>query len=62
MLPPSSEPLPLPVDKRVRAVAAGESGAFYTDDDVQGVHVRMLTVHADHATRTPMARADRAAP
>ena len=37
---------PLPVDKRVRAVAAGEKGRFYTEMTTQGVHVRMLTVPA----------------
>ena len=36
----------LPVDKRVRAVAAGSSGRFYTDVTTQGVHGRMLTVPA----------------
>jgi two-component system sensor histidine kinase MprB len=34
----------LPVDERTRAVAAGEEGRYYSDADVQGVHVRILTV------------------
>src|SRR5205085_1009634 len=37
---------PLPVDKRVREVAAGTRGQFSTDETVQGVHVRVLTVRA----------------
>lgn len=34
----------LPVDDRTREVAAGAEGRFYRDAEVQGVHVRILTV------------------
>ena len=44
---------PLPVDKRVRAVAAGEKGRFYTEMTTQGVHVRMLTVPATLISAAP---------
>jgi two-component system sensor histidine kinase MprB len=37
---------PLPVDARVRRVAVGSERQFYTDQTVQGVHVRVYTVSA----------------
>jgi two-component system sensor histidine kinase MprB len=43
-LRPVFERIPLPIDKRVQAVAAGTSSAFYSDENVGGVHFRMLTV------------------
>jgi two-component system, OmpR family, sensor histidine kinase MprB len=38
-----SERVPLPVDDRVRDVAAGVAPAFLADADVDGTHVRVLT-------------------
>jgi two-component system sensor histidine kinase MprB len=35
---------PLPVDKSVRLVAAQSKGQYYSDQTVEGVHVRILTV------------------
>ena len=43
-LRPHGEELPLPVDDRTREVAAGGEDAFYSDADVAGTHVRILTV------------------
>jgi two-component system sensor histidine kinase MprB len=40
---PPSEPVPLPISGRDRSVAGGEQGAFFTDADVGGTHVRILT-------------------
>jgi two-component system sensor histidine kinase MprB len=37
---------PLPIDVRVKNVAGGSKGQFYTDETIQGVHVRVLTVPA----------------
>ena len=34
----------LPVDDRTRAVAAGQSGEFLSDNEIDGDHVRVLTV------------------
>ncbi|HZR93382.1 MAG TPA: HAMP domain-containing sensor histidine kinase [Gaiellaceae bacterium] len=48
----------LPVDRRVRAVASGNRGAFFEDATVRGVHVRVLTVPvvlADTVPPTPAA-------
>jgi two-component system sensor histidine kinase MprB len=42
-LRPPGEELPLPVGERTLAVAAGEE-AFYSDAEVAGTHVRILTV------------------
>jgi two-component system sensor histidine kinase MprB len=44
---------PLPVDKRVREVAANERGEFFTDMTAQGVHVRTLTVPATLYSTVP---------
>ena len=38
------ESVPLPVTKRVKAAAAGESDPFFFDAHVQSTHVRILTV------------------
>ncbi|WP_051323907.1 sensor histidine kinase [Candidatus Solirubrobacter pratensis] len=38
-----SEDTELPVDSRTLAVAAGTGGSFFTDMDVNGTHVRVLT-------------------
>jgi two-component system sensor histidine kinase MprB len=38
-----AEPVPLPVSERAREVAAGVSPAFFSDAEVQGTHVRVLT-------------------
>ena len=38
------EELPLPVDDRTREVAAGDAAAYYSDAEVAGTHVRILTV------------------
>jgi two-component system sensor histidine kinase MprB len=43
-LRPAGEELALPVDDRTRAVAAGEADAYYSDAEVAGTHVRILTV------------------
>ena len=43
-LRPRGEELPLPVDDRTREVAAGGAGAYYSDAEVAGTHVRILTV------------------
>jgi two-component system sensor histidine kinase MprB len=43
-LRPAGEELPLPVDDRTREVAAGGEEAFYSDAEVAGTHVRILTV------------------
>ncbi len=42
--PAPSGPIALPIGKRVRAVAADGGGAFFTDANVAGTHVRLLTV------------------
>jgi two-component system, OmpR family, sensor histidine kinase MprB len=47
---------PLPVDEHTRAVAAGEAGAFLTDADVDGDHVRVLTVPLDAGGAVQLAR------
>jgi two-component system sensor histidine kinase MprB len=39
-----NEPVPLPVTDRVKAAAAGTSAPFFFDAQVQGTHVRILTV------------------
>ena len=41
---PAGEELALPVDARVRQVAAGTEEAFFSDAEVAGTHVRVLTV------------------
>ena len=41
---PPGEELPLPVDDRTREVAAGGEDAYYSDAEVAGTHVRILTV------------------
>ncbi len=41
---PHGEELPLPVDDRTREVAAAGEEAFYSDAEVAGTHVRILTV------------------
>jgi len=38
--------IPIPVNDRVLDVAAGDSGAFFTDETIRGVHVRVLTFPA----------------
>jgi two-component system sensor histidine kinase MprB len=53
---PALEELPLPVDKRVRAVAAGSSGQFFSDQTVNGVHFRMLTVPIQQGVAFQIAR------
>ena len=53
---PALEELPLPVDKRVRAVAAGSSGQFFSDETVNGVHFRMLTVPIQQGVAFQIAR------
>jgi two-component system sensor histidine kinase MprB len=40
---PAGEELPLPVDDRVREVAAGTEEAFFSDAEVAGNHIRVLT-------------------
>jgi two-component system sensor histidine kinase MprB len=40
---PGGERVPLPVDERVRAVAAGEARSYFVDANVAGVHMRILT-------------------
>jgi two-component system sensor histidine kinase MprB len=47
---------PLPVDKRVREVAAGRRDRFYTDMTAQGVHVRVLAVPATLVSTAPPTR------
>ena len=44
---------PLPADVRVRQVAGGSKGQFYTDETLQGVHVRVFTVPATLLTTEP---------
>ncbi len=53
---PAFEELPLPVDKRVQAVAAGRSKEFYSDENVSGVHFRMLTVPIEPGVAFQIAR------
>ncbi len=53
---PALEQLPLPIDKRVRAVAAGSSGQFFSDETVNGVHFRMLTVPIQQGVAFQIAR------
>ena len=53
---PALEELPLPVDRRVRAVAAGSSGQFFSDQTVNGVHFRMLTVPIQQGVAFQIAR------
>ncbi len=53
---PVLEQLPLPVNKRVRAVAAGSSPAFYSDETVNGAHFRMLTVQVESGVAFEIAR------
>ena len=53
---PALEELPLPVDRRVRAVASGTSGAFFSDETVSGVHFRMLTVPIQQGVAFQIAR------
>jgi two-component system sensor histidine kinase MprB len=43
-LRPPDEELPLPVDDRTLDVAAGGEDAYYSDAEVAGTHVRILTV------------------
>jgi two-component system sensor histidine kinase MprB len=38
--------IPIPVNDRVLDVAAGDSGAYFTDETIRGVHVRVLTFPA----------------
>jgi two-component system, OmpR family, sensor histidine kinase MprB len=40
---PPEDPVGIPVTDRARRVAAGDSGAFFTDATVSGTHVRVLT-------------------
>ena len=40
---PGGEPESLPVDDAVRAVAAGDRGAYFSEATVEGVHFRILT-------------------
>jgi two-component system sensor histidine kinase MprB len=42
-LRPPEEDVSLPVDERVREVAAGAEESFFTDAEVAGTHVRILT-------------------
>ena len=53
---PFFEELPLPVDQRVRAVADGSSGPFFSDETVNGVHFRMLTVPIEAGVALQIAR------
>jgi two-component system sensor histidine kinase MprB len=46
----------LPVDDRARAVAAGDGGEFFADDDVAGDHVRVLTVPLEGGGAVQLAR------
>jgi two-component system sensor histidine kinase MprB len=46
----------LPVSDRVLSVAKGESGAFFTDGSVSGVHVRMLTIPGSSGFAVQIAR------
>jgi two-component system, OmpR family, sensor histidine kinase MprB len=53
-LPPFEEgQRPLPVDRRVRDVAARKKGQFFTNETVQGLHVRVLAVPASLLTTVP---------
>jgi two-component system sensor histidine kinase MprB len=53
-LPPFEEgQRPLPVDKRVRAVASGDGNQFLTDVTSQGVHLRVLVLPAALNTDPP---------
>ena len=45
LLPAGAE-IPIPVNERVLAVASGNSGEFFTDETIRGVHVRVLTFPA----------------
>ena len=44
---PPDEPRPLPVDKHVVAVAAGQASEFYRDANVGHAHVRVITFQID---------------
>jgi two-component system sensor histidine kinase MprB len=46
----------LPAEARARAVASGQSGAFFTDTRVQGIHVRVLTTRLGPRTALQVAR------
>ncbi len=64
LIRPADEDVPLPVGKRVIAVAQGRSGTFLSDADVAGTHVRLLTFpyapgYAVQVTR-PLTEVDRA--
>jgi two-component system, OmpR family, sensor histidine kinase MprB len=40
---PRGQDIPIPVTERVREVATGEADAFFTDEEILDVHVRVLT-------------------
>ena len=42
----------LPVDDRTRSAAAAGEGSYYSDAEVAGTHVRILTTPIDRATRS----------
>jgi two-component system sensor histidine kinase MprB len=44
---------PLPIDVRVKQVAGGSKGQFYTDETIQGIHVRVFTVPATLTNTEP---------
>jgi two-component system sensor histidine kinase MprB len=46
----------LPVDEQTRRAAAGEEDAFYSDADVAGTHVRILTTPAGNGFAIQIAR------
>jgi two-component system sensor histidine kinase MprB len=53
---PTIEVIPLPVDRRVRDVAAGRRSAFFADETVQGIHFRMYTVPIADGVALQLAR------
>ena len=53
ILPAPGDPQGLPVTEATLAVAAGDRGAFFTDAQVGGTHLRVLTAPARSRARRP---------
>jgi two-component system, OmpR family, sensor histidine kinase MprB len=53
---PPGEDVPLPVSERARRVATGQAKAFFSDEQVSGVHIRMFTLRISGGVALQVAR------